>query len=169
MHSAITFVIVCDFPVPGGPSRTRLRPVFTSSMARICVLSASITWCISVGKTTLSMWVSSSYILLDSLKPSIISELRIAKPPPRVSASQARRSRSLYIKNLPKEKNPNVISSASTRQRVSVFTAFVTELIYSETLNSSAPSSWCNLILKSILFAVCLNPAVPSCFFLIGR
>ncbi len=39
--SAMTLAMVCDLPVPGGPSTTRLRPDLTSSMAAICEGSAS--------------------------------------------------------------------------------------------------------------------------------
>ena len=40
---AIRFVIVWDFPVPGGPWITRCLPSRTSSIAIVCELSASVT------------------------------------------------------------------------------------------------------------------------------
>ena len=44
ISSAIRFTIVCDLPVPGGPSTTRLCPALTFSIAAICEESASNTW-----------------------------------------------------------------------------------------------------------------------------
>ncbi len=48
INSAIKFTIVCDFPVPGGPSTTKLFPFFTSSITAICEESASETVNISL-------------------------------------------------------------------------------------------------------------------------
>ena len=44
ISSAIKFTIVCDLPVPGGPSTTKLWPAFTFSITAICDESASKTW-----------------------------------------------------------------------------------------------------------------------------
>jgi hypothetical protein len=42
--AAMTLVIVCDLPVPGGPWTTRFRPSRASSTTIACELSASTTW-----------------------------------------------------------------------------------------------------------------------------
>ena len=36
----IIFVIVCDFPVPGGPFKTKLKPLDAFIIASVCELSA---------------------------------------------------------------------------------------------------------------------------------
>ena len=44
INSVIIFVMVCDFPVPGGPSSTKLLPLIASWIATSCDASVSSAW-----------------------------------------------------------------------------------------------------------------------------
>ena len=59
-HSAMMLVIVWLLPVPGGPCKTKLFPVFAISIASIWLESASTTLCSSINGSETGMDVPSS-------------------------------------------------------------------------------------------------------------
>ena len=109
---AVRLVIVCDFPVPGGPWMTRCLPRRTSSMATACELSASVTWIMFAGGISESILSPSSHKLGSETNPPPRRLDRVGLLPSGVGASRhVSGSRSRYIRYLANEKNQTIMSS----------------------------------------------------------
>ena len=107
-NSAIKLTIVCDLPVPGGPSTTRFLPAFTSWIAAICDESASKTWYIDWywSCESMSSSLNASTLFFAGLKIAWINSFLVKS----TFASQLSGFKSLYITNFVKLKKPNAIS-----------------------------------------------------------
>jgi len=103
------FAMVWDFPVPGGPSMTRLRPRLTASIASCWLESASSTWYEASGPIASRAWPSGA----GSRGSDAAAEASPAKRRTSGLAAKASpcTSRSLNMKNLVNEKRPSTIPS----------------------------------------------------------
>ena len=104
-------VMVCDFPVPGGPCRMKLLPLPDSTMASICEESTSRGMQKSIGAFCLSMFLAST----PSVPGSCASWLPVSEATMAFSFSlSALEWMSFHITNLLNEKSPSIDSSSTS-------------------------------------------------------